>query len=36
MRPNWSMWAIEPPPAPISIISIDEALIGRPLPFLKR
>ena len=28
--------AIEPPPAPISIISITGRLIGSPEPFLKR
>ena len=30
------MRAIEPPPAPISIISITGRLIGSPEPFLKR
>jgi hypothetical protein len=30
------MLAIEPPPAPISIISITEILTGNPEPFLKR
>ena len=30
------MAAIDPPPAPISIISITGALIGRPEPLVKR
>jgi hypothetical protein len=30
------MLAIEPTPAPISIISITEILTGSPEPFLKR
>ena len=35
-RPTSSMAAIEPPPAPISIISMTGALIGKPDPFLNR
>ena len=31
-----SMVAIEPPPAPISTISMTGMEIGMPLPFLKR
>ena len=31
-----SMLAIDPPPAPISIMSMTGALIGRPEPRLKR
>ena len=34
--PTSSIAAMEPPPAPISIMSITGALIGRPEPLLKR
>ena len=36
MRPMLSTAAIEPPPAPISTISITGMRSGRPEPFLKR
>jgi hypothetical protein len=36
MRRSLSTCAIEPPPAPISTISITGMRSGRPLPFLKR
>ena len=29
-RPNWSVWAIDPPPAPISTRSIDGTDTGKP------
>ena len=35
-KPFESMWAILPPPAPISIRSTVGKRTGRPLPFLKR
>ena len=34
--PSESMLAIEPPPAPISIISMTGIEMGMPLPFLNR
>ena len=36
MRPSASTRAIEPPPAPISTISMTGMRTGSPLPFLKR
>jgi hypothetical protein len=36
MRFRMSTRAIEPPPAPISTISITGMRTGRPLPFRKR
>src|SRR4029077_14875699 len=35
-NPTSSIETIDPPPAPISIMSITAALTGRPEPFLKR
>ena len=35
-NPNWSVWAIDPPPAPISTRSIDGTDTGNPEPFLNR